>query len=294
MNKIISILSILLYHLGVFCLIRWLNRNRITIVSYHSPDPEILDKHFGYLSIHYQFISMGEYEEIIAGNRLLPKYSLLVTFDDGHKSNIVLLPVFIKHNVKPVIYLCSQIVGTSHPFWWKMLGNENPEKYKKLFNTERVHTLEKLGKYYPEQILNEPHGLTKEDIMRLKDHVTFGSHTRTHPVLTKCTDEEQECEIVKSRIELENLCGELIRHFAYPNGDYNHHSIEICKRAGYLTARTIHVGWNDRNTDSFRLKAMGISDAADINKLRFQLSGIYPWLLYLLRYGSLNGRKKIL
>jgi peptidoglycan/xylan/chitin deacetylase (PgdA/CDA1 family) len=292
MNKIIVLLSVSLYHLGVFRLIRWLNRNCITIISYHSPDPEIIDKHFNYLNALYQFISMEEYEEVIAGNKPLPKYSLLVTFDDGHKNNIALLPVFIKYNIRPVIYLCSQVVGTAHPFWWKMLGDESPEKYKKLSNTERLRLLKKMGKYYPEQILNNSHGLAKEDIIQLKGHVTFGSHTRIHPILTKCTDEEQEYEIVNSMIELEDLCGDRVRHFAYPNGDYNQYSIRMCEKAGYLTARTINTGWN-RNVDNFELKTMGISDFADINKLRFQLSGIYPWLLYLLQYGSFNGRKKI-
>jgi peptidoglycan/xylan/chitin deacetylase (PgdA/CDA1 family) len=216
-----------------------------------------------------------------AGN--LPNYSLLVTFDDGHKSNISLLPIFIKYNVKPMIYLCSKVVGTFHPFWWKMLEDESPEGYKKMTNTERLKILKNSGKYDPEQVVSEPQGLTREDIMMLKGRVTFGSHTQTHPILIKCTDEEQENEIVKSRVELENLCGEPVRHFAYPNGDYNQYSITLCKKAGYLTARTTDVGWNGKNTDFFQLKLVGISDDADIHKLRLQLSGIFGWMLNLLR-----------
>jgi peptidoglycan/xylan/chitin deacetylase (PgdA/CDA1 family) len=280
--------------LGIFRLIRWLNRNRLTIISYHDPNPDVLEEHLKYLDTIYQFISIDKYCEIVKGKKKLPKYSLLITFDDGHKNNIKLLSVFIKYNIRPVIYLCSQIVGTVHPFWWKMLDGERSEKYKKLSNSERVRQLKISGKYESSQSLLEPHGLTKEDIKKLKGHVTFGSHTRTHPILTKCTNEEQEEEIIKSRIELEDLCGELIRHFSYPNGDYNKCIIEMCKKAGYLTARTIHTGWNGQSTDFFQLKMVGISDDADINKFRVQLSGVYPWLLYLLRYRSLNGRKKIL
>jgi peptidoglycan/xylan/chitin deacetylase (PgdA/CDA1 family) len=238
---------------------------------------------------------MDDYYEIVQNGGNLPQYSLVLTFDDGHKSNAALLLVFIKYNVRPVIYLCSQIVGTSHPFWWKILEKgESPEKYKKLCNSERLELLRNSGKYDPEQTLLEPQGLTRDDIMKLKGHVTFGSHTRTHPILTKCIDEEQEQEIIESKIELEDLCGESIRHFAYPNGDYNQYTIEMCRKAGYVTARTIHAGWNSKEADVFQLKTLGISDDANMHKFRFQLAGIYPWLLYLMQYGSFNGRKKIL
>ena len=66
----------------------------------------------------------------------------------------------------------------------------------------------------------------------------------------------------------------LLNIFAYPNGDYNNYSIECVKLAGYKTARTTDAGWNDKNTHLYKLKVIGISDDADLFKLRFQLSGL--------------------
>ena len=220
----------------------------------------------------------------------LPNNSLIITFDDGHKGNVELLPLIKKYNLTPVIYLCSQVVATNHPFWWKCLKQQSVVCYKKCTNKERLRLLKDKKLYYPEMVVSPPHGLTKDDINRLKKYVIFGSHTRIHPILPQCTQEEQWDEIAHSKKELEKLCDCPIEHFAYPNGDYNNYSIECVKLAGYKTARTTDAGWNDKNTHLYKLKVIGISDDADLFKLRFQLSGLSLWLQYLLK-GSFRGKK---
>lgn len=215
---------------------------------------------------------------------------LIITFDDGHKSNIELLPIIIKYGLTPAIYCCSQVVGTSHPYWWKMIERKEVEHYKKYKNKDRLQLLKNRRLYKPDMLLSEEQGLTKANLTTLKDYVTFGSHTRIHPILPKCTQEEQWNEIVNSKKELEDLCKCPIEHFAYPNGDYDNYSIECVKKAGYKTARTTDAGWNDKNTNLYKLKVIGISDDANIRKLRFQLSGLSLWIQYLLR-GSFRGHK---
>jgi peptidoglycan/xylan/chitin deacetylase (PgdA/CDA1 family) len=280
MKKIKVFLSRVLYLLGIFSIIRRLNRNRLTIIFYHHPDPEILDLHFNYLSKIFNFISIDDFVQTACrgggghGGNTLPPYSLLVTIDDGWKSNIDLLPVFMNYKVKPLIYLCSQVVGTNHSFWASMVRREDLGYYKNMPNTERLRALKDAGVYYPDMNCPEPQGLSQEDIMALKSHVSFGAHTKHHPVLTQCTDEEQEEEIINSKKELETICGEPIFHFSMPFGDYNAYSLQCVKKAGYLTARTVKKGWNGIKTDRLQLKAFPISDDADIDLLRFQLSGI--------------------
>jgi peptidoglycan/xylan/chitin deacetylase (PgdA/CDA1 family) len=276
MKKIKVLLSRVLYLLGIFSVIRRLNRNRLTILFYHHPNPEILDMHFNYLSKIYNFISRDDFVQTVGngGHNTFPPYSLLVTIDDGWKSNINLLPVFMNYKVKPLIYLCSQVVGTDHPFWPSMIRRGDIEYYKNMPNLERLKALKDTGAYYPDMNCPEPQGLSREDIMTLKSHVSFGAHTKHHPVLTQCTDEEQEEEIINSKKELEIICGEPIFHFSMPFGDYNDYSLKCIKKAGYLTARTVKKGWNRIKDDKLQLKAFPISDDADIDLLRLQLSGI--------------------
>jgi len=63
----------------------------------------------------------------------------------------------------------------------------------------------------------------------------------------------------------------------------------LLKEAGYISGRTIDLGWNDLNTDPFRLKISGVSDGASINWVAAQLSGVPIYIQYLFE-GSLNGR----
>ena len=47
----------------------------------------------------------------------VPERALVVTFDDGHRGNHRLLPIFRRYGIRPTIYLCSQIVGTQRGYW---------------------------------------------------------------------------------------------------------------------------------------------------------------------------------
>ena len=51
------------------------------------------------------------------------------------------------------------------------------------------------------------------------------------------------------------------------------------------------MGWNDRNTDPFRLRITGVTDDASVNLLAAQLSRITGYLRYLSR-GSLTGKHR--
>jgi peptidoglycan/xylan/chitin deacetylase (PgdA/CDA1 family) len=94
-------------------------------------------------------------------------------------------------------------------------------------------------------------------------------------VLTTCTDEECAREITQSRIEVTALTGRECRHFSFPNGDYGHREIELVQKAGYSTARTVEVGWNDRRTDPFRLRLLtSACDDLSVNFLAAQMGGI--------------------
>jgi hypothetical protein len=66
--------------------------------------------------------------------------------------------------------------------------------------------------------------------------VIIGSHTVTHPILPKCTDEEVYLEITHSKKQLEDILQHEINGFAYPNGDFTEREINMVERAGYQLA----------------------------------------------------------
>ena len=96
-------------------------------------------------------------------------------------------------------------------------------------------------------------------------------------------------EIQESKTDVEKITDKKCLHFAYPAGYYSNREVEIVEKSGYYSARTIDVGWNDCNTDPYRLKITGVTDDASINMLVAQLSGISMYLRYLWR-GSFKGK----
>ncbi|WXK24246.1 polysaccharide deacetylase family protein (plasmid) [Mycetohabitans endofungorum] len=125
----------------------------------------------------------------------------------------------------------------------------------------------------------------------MRARVDFQSHTRFHPILTCCDDAECEQEITGSRRDIERLTGRPCEHFAYPNGNYGEREIRLLRAAGYRTARTCDVGWNDDATDPFRLRAIDIHDDSSLAWFIAQLTGIPLFLHYARHGGGWRGRK---
>jgi peptidoglycan/xylan/chitin deacetylase (PgdA/CDA1 family) len=271
---------------GIVCALRWLLwRDRVLILVYHDPKPGIMDLHLTYLLKIAKPICLSElYQSSNGGPRVV------VTVDDGHIGNSRLLEVFSAHGIRPTIFLCSGIVGTRRQFWWRhpnVEGNYS-EKLKRLSNTDRLSKLFSHG-FQQDREIDRPVALSVQDIEQMNASVDFQSHGRFHLILTRCTEKECEIEIVQSRQEIGALVGRECMHFAFPNGNYGEREIAILKSAGYQTARTLDVGWNDAYTDPFRLKAVPVSDDSSCAWFAVQVSLIPAYFRYLRR-GSFFGR----
>jgi len=266
-------------------------RRRVTIIFYHDPEPQVVEQHLRYLARHYRFITLGTLVDAIRRKDWtgIQRHSLVVTIDDGHKGNARLGEIFAKYHARPTIYLCSQIVGTQRRFWFRLPGvHAQPLKY--LSHSARLAELKRRHGWEPTSEGGDgPHALSFEELRHLEGYVDFGSHTRFHPILTTCSDEECRQEIALSKTEVEAMLGSECRHFSYPNGDYTQREVNYAREAGYLSARTVDLGWNGPETDPFRLKMTGVSDDASISVLACQVVG-FPTYFGRLFKGNLSGR----
>ncbi len=68
----------------------------------------------------------------------------------------------------------------------------------------------------------------------------IGSHTLTHPVLTKCASAREE--IFASKRRLEDEFGVEVRHFCYPYGKWDERVRDLVIEAGYTSACTVAPG----------------------------------------------------
>ncbi len=82
----------------------------------------------------------------------------------------------------------------------------------------------------------------------------IGSHTLTHPFLTRLGSKRAREEIVASKKKLEDRFGLPVWHFCYPYGDWNPAVRDLVIAAGYETACTTEFGVNTGATPRFELK----------------------------------------
>lgn len=265
-------------------------KSKVTILIYHDPKPEIFESHMKYLSKFYNFLPLSQLVDAVSNRdwSQIPRFGLIITFDDGVMGNYRLLKIFKEYNIRPTIYLCSHIIDTNRKFWVKA-GYPNHESLKTIENQDRLKVLKSAVDFEQEKEYEERQALNSEEIREMAPHVVFQCHSMYHPILTNCTDEECRGEIEDSKKHLEALLRTSIDHFCYPNGDYSAREERFVQQAGYKSARTVDVGWNDVNSHPFRLKGMYVDDDASLNVLNARVSGFFGYFRYM-RFGSFNGK----
>lgn len=251
-------------------------REKVGILVYHNPAPEVLERHLQYLRGRYSFIALDDLVRAMHAKdwRAIPSRSLVLTIDDGHRGNLALVDILRRHGIQPTMYICTQIVGTHRRYWWTLPGIDR-RLLRSVPNEERLRILEdRHGFSQTAEVDQDPQALTVEDVAGIDGAVDFQAHTRFHPFLPRCDDEECYTEIAGSKTETEALSGKPARHFSYPNGEYGPREIAYVKQAGFASARTVETGWNDLNTDPYRLKIIGMPDNAPLDLVASQLTGL--------------------
>lgn len=272
---------ILLRYSGIPFLLRELiQRRRITILVYHALPESRAKNHFQALRARYHIIALADYLRARAEDEMwrLPSKSLIITFDDGHSNNFELRQLLEELRVPITIFLCSGIVGTHHHYWWFHTRNASESAAcKRMPDTERLAFLSSRG-YQAERDYPYRQALSRSEIDALKPLVDFQAHTVTHPILPACSDEKAEREIRDCKAELERDYGFNIQALAFPNGDYTEREINLARKAGYSCALTLDCGFNDQNTDLFRLKRVAVPDYASVSELLVKASGLWDLL----------------
>lgn len=89
-----------------------------------------------------------------------------------------------------------------------------------------------------------------------------GAHSRTHPRLTKCTDEELQTELAGSKADLEALTGSAVTQFCYPYGDLDERVSKAALNAGYEAATTVQRGRASPGDDLMQLRRILVSGSS--------------------------------
>lgn len=137
---------------------------------------------------------------------------------------------------------------------------------KQLRNAERAvhlkHISDRLEVDVPALPPQEYAPITWEQAQEMETHdFQIESHTMTHPILTGVDRFELDFELRRSKERLEKALGKTVKHFCYPNGNFNERVKQLVEAVGYQSAVTTDYGFNDNHSDRFSLKRIGGTSA---------------------------------
>ena len=213
----------------------------ILSVYFHNPSKVLFEKTVQwFLARNYRFISVKELVDILKTKKPFPSSCIVFTVDDGWKENKEnIFPVAKKYNVPVTLFATVDPIHKQEGFWWsyiskayqKKLIQQTVQKLKDVPNSFRRKTV-----LHTKQLISiQGEAITIEDLKEMNRHpsMNIGSHTLSHPILTKCSEDLARKEIVESKNVLEKWINQPITSFAYPNGNFSTREINILKENGY-------------------------------------------------------------
>jgi peptidoglycan/xylan/chitin deacetylase (PgdA/CDA1 family) len=186
------------------------------------------EKQMRYLSKVYNPISLERMAQHIQNGTSFPSKAIAVTFDDGYQDNYEnAYPILKKYNIPATVFLTTGFIGTGQiPAWDR-------------------------GYYTAEKTLM----LSWQQVREMSDGgISFGSHTLTHPFLTRIPLKQARKEIHRSKDIIEQQTGRPVTTFSYPTGDFDSDIKGIVEEAGHSAAVSTIPGYNSAQDDLYALK----------------------------------------
>ena len=246
-----------------------------------------------YLAHHLCVYPLADLIESLR-RRDVPENAVAITFDDGYRDNYSnAFPILRNLSLPATIFVATDAIESRRVLWHDRVfsafretqarfleaAGNNLDRYplgtlaeKLVAQTEVLKVLRSLddsGRSLWIDRLIDNLGvadrqeapdlmLTWEDVKIMQQKgISFGSHTVTHPILSKLSIHRLRQEIFESKRILEENVGTAVTAFAYPVGrreDFNEMTKNCLREAGYACALTSIFGSNSHGADLFELR----------------------------------------
>lgn len=250
------------------------------------PDIDFFESQVRWLRDSFNILPVREAAHRLYAGTLEPG-TLCITFDDGYRDNADnALPVLQRLGVRATFF-----VTTAYGGGGLMWNDRVVEAVRRWPHAEMDLTDLGLGRHAFDggrstvlaallgQLKYKPYGerdalatallgrsaapharmmMDETEIRRLHGAgMEIGGHTVSHPILSALDDRDAVREIVDNKTRLEEIIGEPIVTFAYPNGrpqrDYQARHLAMLRECGYRYAVTTAPGTAHRGTDPLQM-----------------------------------------
>lgn len=272
------------------------------------------DAQLRHLRQHYTPIAIEEALDEYRVRHRWPNGAVLLTFDDGYSGNLATaLPIAEAHGVPITVFVATRWVEEGRRHWFDRLilhflsAKQTKIDLKEFGGAEIIITrpsdteswwndvskvLEQL-KRLPEENRNtfvdclcqqnkDQSGLdfiaplTVDGLKSLASSpcVSIGAHSHGHEILPRLSADEARQSVARSKMLLEQWLGCEVKHFAYPNGDYDQVTREIIRELAFATALTTKPGLWKPDDDLLALPRIGIGRFDPAGFFRSRVAGL--------------------
>ncbi len=186
-------------------------------------------------------LRVSELARVLREGRSVPTRWVVITFDDGWRDNYTTAwPLLQRYSFPATIFV----------------------------------TTAKLREGLPSDSGNDMMSLA-EMLELVANGIEIGSHTRSHPKLTRLSDESAHDEIAGSREDLAKMLGEPPVSFAYPYGAFSRRIEKIVREAGYLAAVSTIRDNRVRSDQIYHLPRVMVMGSTTLSRFAYMFSIAY-------------------
>ncbi len=170
-------------------------------------------------------LSLSEALDCFEQGKSLPEKTLVITFDDGYRNIYTeAFPVLKYYGCRGTIFLVTDYCGKFN-YWSRNVSGIDRTP---ILSWKEIEEMSTWG-------------------------IEFGSHTATHPDLTRLSIQKREQEIVQSKLAIQDHLGKEAFVFAYPYGRFNAVVRKLASRH-FRAACTTVLGSNINYRDPYVLE----------------------------------------
>lgn len=213
-----------------------------------------------YKSEGFEFASI---DQLIRSKSLRPKKQVNISFDDGFRDVYQnAFPLFVKYNIPFTLYLTTDLPEGKADLWWIQMERDRSAGdfevlMKQIYASGKpmAETMHDLTGTKPDMELCLHLALSWQQIKEMVDSglCTIGSHSISHPGLTRISLDSCRHELNKSRKIIMDKIDFNAVHFSYPHSMENDIVRKVVSDAGYITAALGYGGSIRLGNDLLRL-----------------------------------------